>query len=76
MGLLTPAQRYAQDHGITDDIRSAIDGMPCDLFVAKSVDDDLTYYGQYNTNNEKSDSYPIFGQDKTIGEETWGEGDT
>lgn len=76
MGLLTPAQQYAQDHGLADDIRSAIDGMPCDLFVAKSVDEDLTYYGQYNTNNEKSDSYPIFGQDKTIGEETWGEGDT
>ena len=27
-------------------------------------------------NNEKSDSYPIFGQDKTIGEEQWGTGDT
>lgn len=76
MGMLTPAQRYAQDHGLEDDIRAAIDGMPCDLFVAKSADDDLTYYGQYNMNNEKSDSYPIFGQDKTIGTEKWGEGDT
>ena len=27
-------------------------------------------------NNEKSDSYPIFGQDETIGGEKWGEGDT
>ena len=34
------------------------------------------YYGQYNMNNEKSDSYPIFGQDETIGGEKWGEGDT
>ena len=76
MGLLTPAQRYAEDHGVDDDIRSAIDGMPCDLFVAKSASDDLVYYGQYNMNNEKSDSYPIFGQDETIGGETWGEGDT
>ena len=78
MGLLTPAQRYAVDHPATcpDDIRSAVDGMPCDLFVAKSADDDLVYYGQYNMNNEKSDSYPIFGQDETIGGETWGEGDT
>ena len=78
MNILTPAQRYAKDHPDTCnvDIRYAIDGMPCDLFVAKSVDDDLVYYGQYNMNNEKSDSYPIFGQDKTIGEETWGEGDT
>ena len=76
MGLLTPAQRYAEDHGVDDDIRSAIDGMPCDLFVAKSASDDLVYYGQYNMNNEKSDSYPIFGQDDTIGSETWGEGGT
>lgn len=63
MGLLTPAQRYAQDHPdtCTEDYRSAIDGIPCDLFVAKSVDEDLTYYGQYNLNNDKSDSYPVFG---------------
>ena len=78
MGILTPAQQYAADHADTckEDIRSAIDGLPCDLFVAKSVDEDLTYYGQYNMNNEKSDSYPIFGQDKTIGNEQWGTGDT
>jgi hypothetical protein len=76
MGLLTPAQRYAGDHSLKEDIRSAIDGMPCDLFVARSEDEDLIYYGQYNMNNEKSDSYPIFGQDDTIGSETWGEGDT
>ena len=67
MGILTPAQQYVADHSDTckDDIRSAIDGLPCDLFVAKSIDEELTYYGQYNMNNEKSDSYPIFGQDKT-----------
>lgn len=76
MGILTPAQRYAKDHALNDDVRSAIDGMPCDLFVAKSIDEDFTYYGQYNMNNEKSDSYPIFGQDKTIGGVTWGTGDT
>ena len=76
MGLLTPAQRYAQDHGMTEDIRAAIDGTPCDLFVAKSANEDFIYYGQYNMNNEKSDSYPVFGQDDTIGGETWGEGDT
>lgn len=78
MGILTPAQQYVADHSDTckDDIRSAIDGMPCDLFVAKSLDEELTYYGQYNMNNEKSDSYPIFGQDKTIGGEQWGTGDT
>ena len=78
MGILTPAQQYAADHADTckEDIRSAIDGLPCDLFVAKSVDEDLTYYGQYNMNNEKSDSYPIFGQDKAIGNEQWGTGDT
>ena len=46
MGILTPAQQYAADHADTckEDIRSAIDGLPCDLFVAKSVDEDLTYY--------------------------------
>ena len=67
MGLLTPAQRYAQDHGLTDDYRASIDGIPCDLFAARTEDEDLTYYGQYNMNNDKSESYPIFGQDKTIG---------
>lgn len=76
MGLLTPAQAYAQDKGLDDDIRASIDGMPCDLFAAKTEDEDLTYYGQYNMNNDKSESYPIFGQDKTIGDEIWGEGDT
>ena len=45
MGILTPAQQYAADHADTckEDIRSAIDGLPCDLFVARSVDEDLTY---------------------------------
>lgn len=78
MNILTPAQQYAKDHPDTCnvDIRYAIDGTPCDLFAAMKESDDLVYYGQYNLNNEKSDSYPIFGQDKTIGEETWGEGDT
>ncbi len=76
MGLLTPAQAYAQDKGLDDDIRASIDGMPCDLFAAMTEDEDLTYYGQYNMNNDKSESYPIFGQDKTIGDEIWGEGDT
>lgn len=78
MGLYTPAQAYAADHSdmVSVDYRSAIDGLPCDLFVARSTDEDLTYYGQYNMNNDKSDSYPVFGQDDTIGSETWGEGDT
>ena len=79
MGLLTPPQQYAKDHPETcgnTDFRTAIDGLPCDLFVAKSVDDDFTYYGQYNMNHDKSDSYPVFGMDKTIGDETWGEGGT
>lgn len=76
MGLLTPAQKYARDHGLDDDIRASIDGIPCDVFAAKSEDEDLQYYGQYNMNNDKSESYPVFGQDDTIGGETWGEGDT
>ena len=77
MGLYTPAQKYIADHpSCNDDVRSSIDGMPCDLFVAKNAEDDLIYYGQYNMNNEKSDSYPIFGQDKSIGGVTWGTGDT
>lgn len=76
MGLLTPAQAYAQDHALQEDYRASIDGMPCDLFAAKTEDEDLAYYGQYNMNHDKSESYPVFGQDKTIGDETWGEGDT
>ncbi|MDO4929633.1 MAG: hypothetical protein Q4E59_00710 [Bacteroidales bacterium] len=78
MGLYTPAQAYAVDHPdtVTVDYRSAIDGLPCDLFVAKTSSSDLVYYGQYNMNNDKSDSYPVFGQDDTIGAENWGEGDT
>lgn len=76
MGLLTPAQKYAQDHNLQEDYRASVDGLPCDIFAAKTEAEDLTYYGQYNMNNDKSESYPVFGQDKTIGGETWGEGDT
>lgn len=76
MGLLTPAQAYARDHDVQADYRAAIDGIPCDLFCAKSEDEDLAYYGQYNMNNDKSESYPVFGQDKAVGGATWGEGDT
>ena len=76
MGLLTPAQAYARDHSLDDDYRASIDGIPCDLFAARTEDEDLTYYGQYNMNNDKSESYPAFGQDETIGGETWGEGGT
>ncbi len=76
MGLMTPAQKYAEFKGSDLNVRAAIDGLPCDLFVAKSKNDELVYYGQYNINNDKSESYPAFGQDKTICGDKWGEGAT
>ncbi len=61
LGLLTPAQ--VED----SNIRSSIDGFPIDIFAAETIDEVPQYYGQYNFNNEKSNSGPLFGMEDVIG---------
>lgn len=66
LGLLTPPQRHQYEQGGSMNavtVRSAIDGMPVDIFCAETVDGENTYYGQYNFNNEKSKSGAIFGME-------------
>lgn len=69
LDLLTPPQRWQKDHGQTVTIRQAIDGIPCDLFVADRDGGELTYYGQYNLNNEKAKSGKLFGMEGVDGYE-------
>ena len=65
MGLLTPPQRYQYETGGSDlnavTVRTAIDGVPIDMFVAAAEDGENDYVGQYNFNNEKSKSGDLFG---------------
>ena len=65
MGLLTPAQRYQYEQSGGDlnavTVRTAIDGVPVDLFVSGTEDGENDYAGQYNFNNEKSKSGDLFG---------------
>lgn len=58
LGLLTPPQEHDAR------VRQAVDGIPCDMFCGTSLTGTLTYYGQYNLNNEKSKSGSIFGMEK------------
>ena len=67
LDLLTPPQRWQKEHGGTITVRQAIDGIPCDLFVADRDGGELTYYGQYNLNNEKSKSGKLFGMEGVDG---------
>ena len=48
-------------------VRTAIDGMPIDIFCAETTDGENVYYGQYNLNNEKSKSGPVFGMEGVEG---------
>lgn len=59
--LLTPAQL------LDSDIRASIDGFPIDIFAAETIDSEPEYYGQYNFNNEKSNSGPLFGMEDVDG---------
>ena len=61
MNLLTPPQEYDAR------VRQAIDGIPCDMFCGTSLQGTLTYYGQFNLNNEKSKSGKIFGMEGVSG---------
>lgn len=71
LGLLTPPQRYQYEQGGNSlaavNIRSAIDGLPIDIFCAERADGENTYYGQYNFNNEKSKSGLVFGMEGVDG---------
>ena len=65
LGLFTPPQRYQYEHGGNQtsaiNVRTAIDGIPIDIFCAETEDGESEYYGQYNFNNEKSKSETLFG---------------
>ena len=61
MNLLTPPQSHDSR------VRQAIDGIPCDMFCGTSLQGTLTYYGQFNLNNEKSKSGKIFGMEGVSG---------
>ena len=67
LGLLTPPQRYQYEQGGNQtsaiNVRTAIDGIPIDIFCAATEDGESEYYGQYNFNNEKSKSQVLFGQE-------------
>ena len=71
LGLLTPPQRYQYGQGGNSlgavSVRTAIDGMPIDIFCAETADGENVYYGQYNFNNEKSKSGPVFGMEGVDG---------
>ena len=58
--LLTPAQL------IDNNIRGSIDGFPIDIFASETIDAVPQYYGQYNFNNEKSNSGPLFGMEGVV----------
>lgn len=58
--LLTPAQV------IDNNIRGSIDGFPIDIFASETIDAAPQYYGQYNFNNEKSNSGPLFGMEGVV----------
>lgn len=57
LNLLTPPQKL----DVT--IRASIDGFPIDVYAAETIDSEPEYYGQYNFNNEKSKSGPLFGME-------------
>lgn len=61
LSLRTPPQEY------DNRVRQAIDGIPCDVFAATSEVGELTYYGQFVLNNEKSKSGKIFGMEGVSG---------
>ncbi len=67
LGLFTPPQRYQYEQGGNQksaiNVRTAIDGIPIDIFCAETEDGESEYYGQYNFNNEKSKSQALFGQE-------------
>ena len=71
LGLLTPPQRHQYEQGGNSlgaiNVRTAIDGMPIDIFCAETADGENVYYGQYNFNNEKSKSGPVFGMEGVEG---------
>lgn len=65
LGLFTPPQRYQYEQGGNQtsavNVRTAIDGIPIDIFCAETEDGESEYCGQYNFNNEKSKSEALFG---------------
>lgn len=58
MGLLTPPQRYQYETGGSDlnavTVRTAIDGVPIDMFVAAAEDGENNYVGNTTSTTRKA----------------------
>ena len=64
MGLLTPPQRYQYETGGSDlnavTVRTAIDGVPIDMFVAAAEDGENDYNGAIQLQQrEKQERRPV-----------------
>ena len=59
--LMKATDRLTPQQLINSNYRTAINGWPCDVFSAESLDETPTYFGQYNFNNDKSDWSSIIG---------------
>lgn len=58
--LRTEAQKAAIAAGYPYDVRTTVDGFPCNVFYRLTADSELVYIGKYNFNNDKS-TESVFG---------------
>lgn len=58
--LRTEAQKTAIAAGYPYDVRTTVDGFPCNVFYRLTADSELIYIGKYNFNNDKS-TESVFG---------------
>ena len=58
--LRTEAQKAAVAAGYPYDVRTTVDGFPCNVFYRLNNDSELVYIGKYNFNNDKS-TESVFG---------------
>lgn len=58
--LRTEAQKAALANNYPYDVRTTVDGFPCNVFYRLTPDSELVYMGKYNFNNDKS-TESVFG---------------
>ena len=58
--LRTEAQKAALANNYPYDVRTTVDGFPCNVFYRLTPDSELIYMGKYNFNNDKS-TESVFG---------------
>lgn len=58
--LRTEAQKKAIANSYEYDVRTTVDGFPCNVFYRLTTDSELVYIGKYNFNNDKS-TESVFG---------------